>query len=188
MSDRNDSRENSPEGSQSRPPMFELAISREEIYADARGKAASAQVSPVLPPELPPPPDAPETAPSEAAVAAPAPAFAPLVARRRKTTMERLREHPVLWPSAGALVALAAGFFVALWLSSSSLESDVRPLVTSRAILKQSTPASQDREKITELEKRIAKERSTIAWKTGGVWMLVSAGIFYGWLRVFREP
>lgn len=169
---------------EARPPVFELAVSRDEIYADAR---PGAPVQPADPPPPPPPETAADPAPPTSLDNAPFAAPGLFVVRRRRTAWERMCGHPVLWPSAGAVVALLAGFLAALWIASSSLHSDVQPVVTSRSILEHAPPPLRDNEKIAQLSTRIQDERTSIAWKTGIVWTLAFAGVFWGWNRIFRE-
>ena len=170
---------------ESAPPIFELAVSREEIYADSDSGKYTSSLS------VDRPSPAPEEAlglkpvvPSETSVS---PTTGLFVARRRKTVFERFQEHTVLWTSTGALLALTIGFFAALWFSSSALKSDIQTHVTKKDMLEEVPLSSRDHEKIAQLNRRIQEERISIAWKTGALWTLVSAGCFWGWNRFFHE-
>lgn len=168
------------------PPIFELAVSREEIYADSDSGKYTSSLSVDLPSPTPDEALGPKPVlPSETSVS---PTTGIFVARRRKTVFERFQEHPILWPSTGALLALTIGFFAALWFSSFALKSDIQTHVTKKALLEQVPLASRDHEKIAQLNRRIQQERIYIAWKTGALWTLVFAGCFWGWNRFFHEP
>ena len=181
-------------------PKMELAIDRDEIYeTPGAGKQGSA-VSP--PPGAPPPPPPAEASPRPPVADAASPDLPPpvslapavpagqpglLLARRRKSATERLITHPLIWPSVGAVASLLLGLALAAWLSGSMLDSDIKPLVTERAILLQTPPEQRDAPRIDRLDTQIADARSSIAWKTAGLWSLVFAAGLFTWSRVFRD-
>ncbi len=178
-----------PEDPNAPQPRIELAISEDEIYSTPN----SGQMTPEQPAPPAPPPAAVAPVPESPAPPAPpapvVPAGPPglLLARRRQTAGERLRSHPVIWPAAGAVASLLVGLAIAVWSSGSMLESDVKPLVTERAILLQTPPAQRDTARIDKLDGRIDDARSSVAWKTGGLWAAVFAAGLFTWSRVFRD-
>lgn len=176
-----------PEDPNAAQPRIELAISDEEIYSTPNTGQKSPDQPPAPPPEAKAPtPDVPPPPPAPAPVV---PAGPPglLIASRRKNARERLMAHPVIWPAVGAVASLLAGLAIAVWLSGSMLESDVKPLATERAILLQTPAAQRDAARIDRIEGQITAARSTVAWKTGGLWSLVFAAGLFTWSRVFRD-
>lgn len=178
-----------PEDPNAAQPKMELALDRDEIYSTPN----TGQKTPDQPAPPSPPPAAVAQVPESPAPPAPPapviPAGPPglLLARRRQTAGERLRAHPVIWPAAGAVASLLVGLAVAFWISGSMLASDVKPLVTERAILLQTPPAQRDAARIGKLDGQIDAARSSVAWKTGGLWAAVFAAGMFTWSRLFRE-
>jgi hypothetical protein len=179
-----------PEEPNAAQPKMELALDRDEIYSTPNsGQKTPGQAPPSEPPpsvagepqtDVPPPPPAP-------APVVPAGPPGLLIASRRKNARERLMAHPVIWPAVGAVASLLAGLAIAVWLSGSMLESDVKPLATERAILLQTPAAQRDTARIGKLDGRIDDARSSVAWKTAGLWSVVFAAGLFTWSRVFRD-
>jgi len=188
-----------PEDPNTAQPKMELALDRDEIY-ETPGSGKKAPAAP--PPGSPPPPVEGSTPQSPPAAVAPSPEAPPpaslapaipsgppglLLARRRQSASERLMTHPLIWPAVGAVASLLLGLVLAAWISGSMLDSDVKPLVTERAILLQTPPEQRDAPRIDRLDGQIADARSSIAWKTAGLWSLVFAAGLFTWSRVFRD-
>ena len=185
------------------PPQqkFELALDQDEIYAESGKKGKSATEAAAAPVSAPQP--APKVAsaagpsPSAEAAAPPVPASPPapvpagppglLLARRRQSATQKLMSHPIIWPSVGALAALLVGFLAAFWVSGTLLTSNVKPLVTERAILLKTPVEQRDTPRIQGIDAKIAAARSSVAWKCGGLWTLVFAAGLFTWSRLFKD-
>ncbi len=171
---------------------FELALTEEEIYADP--KLSPAPEISEFPREVPeaarvPIPDSGPVAGSKAIPlepVRPASSSGILLARRRQTPFEKIRSHPILWPSLGGVLSLTLGFFVAVLFSGWLLARDVKPAATRLAILEKTPIERRNTPEIESYKQRIRASRSSIATKTGGVWTLVFAAGLFAWTRIFR--